>query len=44
VRVLTQNDLAACKGICFGRQHINRKVRDGTFPRPFQTPSPPRPP
>jgi hypothetical protein len=43
VRVLTREDLATSKGIVFGRQHIDRKVRDGTFPRPFQTPTPPRP-
>ena len=43
VRVLTRQDLATLKGIRFGRQHIDRKVRDGTFPRPFQTPSLPRP-
>jgi hypothetical protein len=43
VRVLTREDLAMSKGIRFGRQHIDRKVRDGTFPRPFQTPSRSRP-
>lgn len=43
VRVLMREDLATSKGIRFGRQHIDRKVRDGMFPRPFQTPSLPRP-
>ena len=43
VRVLTREDLAVVKGISFGRQHIDRKVRDGTFPRPFQTPTLPQP-
>jgi predicted DNA-binding transcriptional regulator AlpA len=38
VRILTQKDLKA-KGIPYSRQHIGRKVNDGTFPRPFQTPT-----
>jgi hypothetical protein len=37
VRVLTQANLAA-KGIPYSRQHIYRKVSDGTFPAPFQFP------
>jgi hypothetical protein len=36
--VLTSKDLRTKKGISWGRQHISRKVRDGTFPRPFQAP------
>ena len=43
VRVLSREDLATVKGIRFSRQHIDKKVRDGMFPRPFQTPSLPRP-
>ena len=39
VRVLTSEDLATQKGICFSRQHRNERVRGGTFPPPFQTPS-----
>ena len=43
VRVLSREDLATVKGIRFSRQHLDKKVRDGMFPRPFQTPSLPRP-
>jgi len=42
VRVLSREDLATVKGIRFSRQHIDKKVRDGMFPRPFQTPSLPQ--
>jgi hypothetical protein len=41
-KVLTQRDLRA-KGIHFSRQHIGRKVDDGTFPPPFQMPFKPKP-
>jgi hypothetical protein len=41
-RVLTQQGLKA-KGISYSRQHLNKKVRDGDFPPPFQVPSTPRP-
>lgn len=37
--VLTQKGLKAKKGVDYSRQHLARKVRGGTFPRPFQTPS-----
>jgi hypothetical protein len=37
-RVLTQRDLKQKKGITYSRQHVSRKVRDGTFPQPFQLP------
>jgi hypothetical protein len=43
VRALTREDLATVKGVQFSRQHVDRKVRDGMFPPPFQTPSLPRP-
>ena len=36
-KVLTQKDLKQ-KGIHFSRQHITRKIEDGTFPPPFQLP------
>jgi hypothetical protein len=35
-RVLTQKGLKQEKGIKYSRQHVSRKVRDGTFPPPFQ--------
>jgi hypothetical protein len=38
VRVLTQADLPS-KGIHYSRQHIRRKIDDGTFPAPFKLPS-----
>lgn len=34
--VLTQKDLKDRKGIAYTRQHIERKVKDGTFPPPFK--------
>ena len=37
-RVLTQKDLRERKGIRYSRQHISRKVENGTFPPPFQLP------
>ena len=36
-RILTQKDLKA-KGLNLSRQHVAKKVRGGTFPRPFQLP------
>jgi predicted DNA-binding transcriptional regulator AlpA len=36
--VLTQRAFKA-KGLDYSRQHIDRKVREGTFPVPFQLPS-----
>jgi hypothetical protein len=36
-RVLTQKALKI-KGLSFSRQHVSRKVRDGTFPAPFKLP------
>ena len=41
-RVLTQEALKN-KGVTFSRQYLNKKVRDGDFPAPFQTPSTPKP-
>jgi hypothetical protein len=38
LRVLTREDLKEKKGIPFSRQHLARRVREGTFPRPFQAP------
>jgi hypothetical protein len=38
LRVLTREDLKRKKGIPYSRQHISRKVRNRTFPRPFQAP------
>jgi hypothetical protein len=38
LRVLTGEDLQTKKGIPYCRQHIDRKVRGRTFPRPFQAP------
>jgi len=43
VRVLTSEDLVTIKGIRFSRQHRDKKIRGGTFPRPFQTPYTPPP-
>jgi len=40
-RVLTQEALQG-KGITFSRQYLTKKVRDGDFPAPFQTPSTPK--
>jgi hypothetical protein len=37
-RVLTQEDLQIKKGIPYCRQHIDRKVRRRTFPKPFRAP------
>ena len=42
-RVLTQRDLRDRKGIYFSRQRLNTKVKDGSFPSPFQLPSVPAP-
>jgi hypothetical protein len=36
-RVLTQKAFKA-KGLTYSRQHIDRKVREKTFPPPFQLP------
>ena len=36
-RVLTQADLKK-KGIAYSRQHVARRVRNRTFPPPFQLP------
>jgi predicted DNA-binding transcriptional regulator AlpA len=36
-RVLTQKDLKQ-KGLKFSRQHIARKIANGTFPAPFKLP------
>jgi len=36
-RLLTQKDLKA-KGLRYSRQHVAKRVRGGTFPRPFQLP------
>jgi hypothetical protein len=36
-RVLTRKALQA-KGIAYSRQHLTRKVANGTFPPPFQLP------
>jgi hypothetical protein len=33
--VLTQKDLKVRKGIPYSRQHVMRKVENGTFPPPF---------
>jgi hypothetical protein len=33
---LTQKDLKTRKGIPYSRQHVMRKVDDGTFPPPFK--------
>jgi hypothetical protein len=38
LKVLTTKDLQA-RGIVYSRQHINRKVRNGTFPPPFRFPT-----
>jgi hypothetical protein len=38
VRVLTREDLKEKKGIPFSRQHLARRMRERTFPRPFQAP------
>jgi predicted DNA-binding transcriptional regulator AlpA len=37
-RVLTFADLKSRKGIPYSRSHMNRKVKDGTFPKPFKLP------
>jgi predicted anti-sigma-YlaC factor YlaD len=37
-RVLTRVDLREKKGIPFSRQYIAEKVRERTFPPPFQAP------
>jgi hypothetical protein len=37
-RVLTQRAFRS-KGITYSRQHIDRKVREKTFPPPFQLPN-----
>ena len=36
MRVLIFRDLRPKKGIAFSRQHVFRKVKDGTFPRPLK--------
>ena len=36
MRILTRRDLRERKGIFWSRQHIDRKVRDGEFPKPFK--------
>lgn len=35
-RVLTLQDLKTVKGIRYSRQHISRKITNGTFPAPFK--------
>jgi hypothetical protein len=42
-RVLTQKDLRPIKGIQYCRQRLSTKVKDGSFPSPFQLPSIPAP-
>jgi predicted DNA-binding transcriptional regulator AlpA len=37
-RVLTFSELKSRKGIPYSRSHISRKVKDGTFPPPFNLP------
>jgi predicted anti-sigma-YlaC factor YlaD len=36
-KALTQKDLKS-KGLPYSRQHIDRNVRSGRFPQPFQLP------
>jgi prophage regulatory protein len=36
MRVLVYRDLRTKKGIPFSRQHIARKINNGTFPKPFK--------
>jgi predicted DNA-binding transcriptional regulator AlpA len=36
MRVLTRRDLRERKGIFWSRQHLDRKIRDGEFPKPFK--------
>jgi hypothetical protein len=38
VRVLTQKNLRAQKGITYTRQHLARRVAAKTFPAPFNLP------
>ena len=38
VRVLTQQDLKDKKGIPWGREQLRRRVQNGTFPPPFNSP------
>jgi predicted DNA-binding transcriptional regulator AlpA len=35
-RVITTPALKERKGIDFSRQHLDRKIREGTFPKPFK--------
>jgi hypothetical protein len=37
-RVLTQKALRSEKGIAYSRQHIQKLIRAGKFPKPFQLP------
>ncbi len=37
-KALTQKDLKS-KGVPYSRQHIDRNVRLGTFPKPFKLPT-----
>ena len=37
-RILTRKDLAA-RGLRFSRQHLHRRIKEGTFPAGFQLPS-----
>ena len=37
--VLTQPMLGPKKGITYSRQHLTKKIRNGTFPRPFKLPA-----
>jgi hypothetical protein len=34
-RTLTQHDLKDKKGIPYSRQHLDRKIKGGAFPKPF---------
>jgi prophage regulatory protein len=36
MKVLTFRDLRPLKGIPYSRQHVDRKVRAGTFPKPIK--------
>lgn len=36
MRVIDFNQLAAQKGISYSRDHLRRKVRDGSFPAPIK--------
>ena len=42
-RVLDREALKTQKGIGYSRQHLQKKIRDHDFPKPFQVPSTPDP-